>query len=841
MAEVNEPLSEPSSETWAALQRLVSEFEDAWQGERPPAIDDFLPSGGEQRRLMLVELVHVDLERRLKAGESVRVETYLDRYPELAAERGVVLGLLAAEFRLRRRSEPELSLDEYRDRFPQHAPDFPAWFKGAATMLRGSTPATVNNEFSTETPCPGPGMPTPPPGRSDLPAVPGYLIHERIGEGGMGQVYLARHLHNGRSVALKVVRPDRLANPEAVRRFQREAKAAARLTHPHIVTIYDSGQAGDTHFLVMEYVEGIDLARLLKELGRLPVAEACDYVRQAALGLQHAHERGLVHRDIKPHNLLRGTDGTIKVLDMGLARLDQLSHPDSSASELTQTGTLMGTPAYVAPEQALDPRRADIRSDVYSLGCTLYHLLTGQPPFPRGSLAEILLKHQLTEPTAVEELRPEVPPRLGAVLRKLMAKRPQDRYQTPAEAAQALEPFSRADSPALALATAGPDAARVARYFPGAEVGTAYRLARRIGCGVFGVVWQAETADGEAAVKILLRSLRDPREAHRLSQALEQVRQLNHPFLLQLLAYWLENDHVCLAMELAEGNVRDRWKACRRAGLPGLPLYELVGFVREAAEALDYLHRAGVLHGNVKPDNLLVLSGHVKVADYHQACVCPPGAEVLDATIVGTPLYTAPEMWRGKVGPASDQYALALSYGELRLGRPLVAGRDLASAMLAHLEGHPDLSPLPEPEQEVLRRALAKDPVQRFRCCLDFAKALEDALEAPIQQSRAAAYFHAALPEGGSAPNLSGGVGVSPSAETVATLPGQTTDRPPRREVTGTPAGPAYTEITRPASPKGSERPKPSVPGSQAVARWVRAFLILLCLALIGLALLFFV
>jgi serine/threonine-protein kinase len=275
-----------------------------------------------------------------------------------------------------------------------------------------------------------------------VPAIAGYEILEQLGEGGMGQVYKARHLRLDRIVALKVIHPDHLAQPDAVRRFHREARAAARLAHPNLVTIFDVDDVGGTHFLAMEYVEGTDLGRWVKSWGPLAAARACDYVRQAALGLQHIHERGLVHRDIKPSNLFMTANETlVKVLDLGLARLDQPGPSDQISNQLTQPGVVMGTPAFLAPEQARDSRRVDIRSDIYSLGCTLYYLLTGRVPFPGTGLAEIIVQHQLDEPEPVEKLRPDVPPGVPAVVRKMMAKRPQDRYQTPAEVAAVLASF----------------------------------------------------------------------------------------------------------------------------------------------------------------------------------------------------------------------------------------------------------------------------------------------------------------------------------------------------------------------------------------------------------------
>jgi serine/threonine protein kinase len=209
-------------------------------------------------------------------------------------------------------------------------------------------------------------------GRASQLVLGTFILLERLGEGGMGQVFKARQRKLGRIVALKVIRKERLTGPDAVRRFRREIQAAAQLSHPNIVLAIDADEYEGTHFFAMEYVEGPDLARCVKQNGPLPVDQACDCIRQAALGLQHAFERGLVHRDIKPHNLLLTRPGAerqpssavVKVLDMGLARLNAHGDDEYSSSTLTQEGAVMGTPDYIAPEQAMDSRTADIRADV---------------------------------------------------------------------------------------------------------------------------------------------------------------------------------------------------------------------------------------------------------------------------------------------------------------------------------------------------------------------------------------------------------------------------------------------------------------------------------------------
>jgi uncharacterized protein (TIGR03067 family) len=284
-----------------------------------------------------------------------------------------------------------------------------------------------------------------------------YRVQELLGVGGMGSVYKAEHLLMERPVALKLISQSLTRNPAMVERFRREVKTAGQLKHPNIVMAYDAEQAGDSHFLVMEYVEGKSLARLVSEQGPLPVQQACEYIRQAALGLQYAHEQGMVHRDIKPHNLMVTPDSQVKILDFGLARFAMESASsegllakvpaaqtgdDTPPKSLTQIGTVMGTPDYIAPEQARDAHSADIRADIYSLGCTLYHLLTGQAPYPDGTAVDKVIAHEKGSPKLLTDLRRELPPELARVVERMMAKDPAKRYQTPAEVAAALMPFA---------------------------------------------------------------------------------------------------------------------------------------------------------------------------------------------------------------------------------------------------------------------------------------------------------------------------------------------------------------------------------------------------------------
>jgi len=284
-----------------------------------------------------------------------------------------------------------------------------------------------------------------------------YRILDYLGQGGMGRVFKAEHRTLSRLVALKVLAPRLLKTTRAQELFLREVRAAARLLHPNIVTAFDANQEGSRTYLVMEYVNGPNLHQLIRRQWPLPVGLACEYVRQVALGLHYAHLKGMVHRDIKPANLLLQTESfamprsllesvpVVKISDFGVARLTEPGSRGSEDGAAEASGsTLMGTPDFVAPEQASDARKADGRSDLYSLGCTFFYLLAGRPPFAGGNTLEKLVRHATEEPPLLERLRPEVPPPLAALVRRLMAKRPEDRCSTAAELAVALEPFCRA-------------------------------------------------------------------------------------------------------------------------------------------------------------------------------------------------------------------------------------------------------------------------------------------------------------------------------------------------------------------------------------------------------------
>jgi len=324
---------------------------------------------------------------------------------------------------------------------------------------------------------------------ADLGHLGDYQLLAKLGEGGMGAVYKARQTRLKKTVALKVLPEGRTTDPRAVTRFEREMEAIGQLSHPNIVQAFDAGDIQGTNVLVMEFVDGLDLARVVECVGRLRVSDACELVRQISTGLQYAHEHGLVHRDIKPSNLMLTPQGQIKILDLGLALL-RTDQPGSG--QLTSSGQTMGTADYMAPEQASNAHSVDVRADIYSLGCTLYMLLAGRAPFSGPQYktqAEKLVGHLKEFPPPVRQFRNDVPAELAVVIERMMAKSPDDRFASPAEVAAAMAPFA-----------AGCDLVRVSAEAAAAAIGTVPREQRLTGTEPFASSAVVDTdADGTRA------------------------------------------------------------------------------------------------------------------------------------------------------------------------------------------------------------------------------------------------------------------------------------------------------------------------------------------------------
>lgn len=423
------------------FEAVIERFEEAWRAGTRPEIDAFLPDDLASRHKLLAELIQIDWEYRLKAGDAVSEDEYRARFPEAFEQ---------AETLSRKLSQVARQFVQRRS---------------------GSAPAKTSASSGLQ-----PGA-----------VLGNYTIVEAIGQGGMGQVFKATHRTMKRTVALKVIAPKSGWTDESVERFRREVETVARLSHPNIVTAHDADDVNGVRFLVMELVNGIDLSRLVRERGPLPIEVAVNYVLQAARGLEHAHSEGIIHRDIKPGNLIVNAKGVVKVLDLGLARW-QAAPAERSPDEhsLTQSGQVVGTVDYMSPEQALHTKYADERSDIYSLGCTLWFLLTGRPVYGGDSAMERLVAHReqripnvavtlranesptpelvsgvqrplhYSTPAAIEEddevvqkpLNHRGKPggdsfndveRLDTLFQRMIAKKPDERLQTMAEVIAALE------------------------------------------------------------------------------------------------------------------------------------------------------------------------------------------------------------------------------------------------------------------------------------------------------------------------------------------------------------------------------------------------------------------
>ncbi|HUR53762.1 MAG TPA: serine/threonine-protein kinase, partial [Gemmataceae bacterium] len=386
---------------WDECESVIRQFEDAWRDSGRPEIGDFVSSQSPHSARLLLELAHIDLEFRLRTGEDARTEDYLDRFPQLGDE---ALDLLEAEFALRNRHRPPAYPEEFWLRFPEHMTELRDRLADTPAQLEATRPAQPA----------GPQLPA-------TPAIPGYEFLGELGRGGMGVVYKARDTLLNRVVAVKTF--SAVPRPDACARFARESEAIARLDHAHIVPVYTVGEWGESRvpYFAMKWYPGGNLDSTPSGAGT-PVADHARTVETIARAVHHAHQRGILHRDLKPSNILLDDEGRPHVADFGLAgRLEE----DGSG---TRTGLVVGTPAYMAPEQARTPKEVSTAADVYGLGAVLYHQLTGRPPFAGDTPLATLDMVVNDDPVPPSALNPAVPRDLETIALKCLEKDPARRY-----------------------------------------------------------------------------------------------------------------------------------------------------------------------------------------------------------------------------------------------------------------------------------------------------------------------------------------------------------------------------------------------------------------------------
>ena len=479
------PSSNPnlSDEVLRKIDQACDEFEAAWKAGNRPFVDDVLSGFPvDAKTVLLNELLPIEIAWRQKSGETPSVDSYLFRFPQLdptvlaallnsaskndiddegtMAISGLIPGVetpadFDSEFIFAGHSA--LSFDDLSVEAAELVREFDtlgildacvslATLATAGRSLEELAQAdvvTILSERELLTRWQSERLKNAAPRSLVLGE---YVLIDPLGKGGMGIVYRARHRRMDRLVALKTLTDQATGSDDSVQRFQREVRAAARLSHPNIVAAYDAGEHDDTHYLVMELVDGIDLSRLVRQSGPLSASTAVDYVRQAAAGFAYAHLQGIIHRDIKPQNLLVDRKQHVRILDMGLARLNPAnaaSEPIATSAagqtELTQSGVIMGTVDFMSPEQATNTRNANERSDIYSLGCTLYFLITGRAMFDGETCMERLLAHHQDSRPSLITTASKIPIALQEVFARMTARHPADRFETMEEVVEALE------------------------------------------------------------------------------------------------------------------------------------------------------------------------------------------------------------------------------------------------------------------------------------------------------------------------------------------------------------------------------------------------------------------
>jgi len=544
-----------------------------------------------------------------------------------------------------------------------------------------------------------------------------YEILAKLGEGGMGAVYKARDRELDRSVAIKMLRPELANQSDIVMRFKNELILARQITHRNVVRIFDISVGGGTKFITMEFVEGEDLQHRIADAGALPLDEALTIFRQALAGLGAAHQEGVVHRDLKPQNIMVDPRGRVFLMDFGIAS-------SAETSGMTRTGALMGTPYYMSPEQARG-ESADARSDLFSMGVMFFTMLTGVLPYRAASAMDSLIKRTCIKAERVRSINPAIPEYIDAIVAKCLEMRPERRYQTAAEILADLE--AKDSPPAVEAGSTGGDLT-LFEHSPGTLFGPRYRIDSLLGKGGMGTVYKAwdTELDRPVALKLMHPARAGDRTSFdKLKQEILLASGISHRNILRIHDLGDVDGIKFISMAYIDGT--DLAEIIADDGR--LPVERAVPFAMQLCEALQSAHDEGVLHRDLKPQNILVnKENQVFISDFGLA-TRPAVAGTQE--IQGTPQYMAPEQVEGKaLDSRSDLYALGLILYEMVTGaRPF--GSDTIMQTMIQRVSQPPRNPkllnpeLPDDLTAVILKCLEKDPARRYQQASELLAALK--------------------------------------------------------------------------------------------------------------------
>jgi serine/threonine protein kinase/tetratricopeptide (TPR) repeat protein len=551
-----------------------------------------------------------------------------------------------------------------------------------------------------------------------------YEILKPLGEGGMGAVYKARDRELDRLVALKVIRPELAGHPEILRRFKQELILARQVTHKNVIRIFDLGMADGRKFITMEFVEGRDLKSILVERGKLPAEEVVPIVQQICRGLEAAHTEGVVHRDLKPQNIMVDAQGRVWVMDFGLARSTELVG-------MTRTGSLMGTPDYMSPEQARADK-VDARADLFSLGIIFYETLTGDLPFPADTLMAALLKRVKEKAVPPSVVDPSIPQRVSDIVMKCLEADRDKRYQTCGEILADLA----GEAPHSSASIAQPSTISVAALGPGSQFGPRYKIESLIGEGGMGKVYKAHDSDLDRTVALKLvrpELASDPNAMQRFKQELLLASRISHKNILRIHDLGDVGGVKFISMAYVEGkDLHDVIAECGR-----FPVERAVNIARQLAGALEAAHTEGVVHRDLKPRNVLVdRADNVYVSDFGLAkSLESDAATVMTRTgeVLGTPRYMSPEQAESKpTDHRSDLYSLGVILYEMVTGDAPFAGDSTLQVMYQHVTQRAKDPKLVNPElpdylNRIILKCLEKNPADRYQHAREIQQDLESA------------------------------------------------------------------------------------------------------------------